>query len=91
MHTPSKPNSKQLPGYAEHVESHIVRLYASIVLILLALGGLVWGMVTAVQRAPQGIDDGLFALLALGGITLAGAVLVLLAHLAQWAKRRVDW
>jgi hypothetical protein len=73
------------------VEGHIVRLYASIVLLLLILGGLVWGTVTAVQAAPRALSDALYVLLALGGMALAGAVLVLLALLAQWVGRRVDW
>jgi hypothetical protein len=91
MQTPVTPDAPQARGYAEHVESHIVRLYASIVLLLMVLGGLVWGTVTAVQRGPQPMEDGLSALLAMGGMVLAAVVLVLLAQLARWARRRVGW
>lgn len=78
------------PAAAELIEHRITRLYAAIVLLLLVLGVLVWGTVTAVQAAPRPVEDGVFVLLALGGMALAGLVVYLLAQLAHWARRRQD-
>jgi hypothetical protein len=74
--------------YGDPVETHILRMYATIVVLLLVLGGLLWGTVTAVQLAPQPVDDRGLVLLALGGLALAGTVVVLLTQLAYWARRR---
>jgi hypothetical protein len=76
------------PDPGDHVEANILRMYAAIVVLLLVLGGLLWGTVTAVQMAPQPMDDRGFVLLALGGLALAGTVVVLLTQLAYWASRR---
>ena len=78
----------EAPEYREQVEDHILRLYAAIVTVLMVLGGLLWGTVTAVQMAPQPLDDRGLVLLALGGMTLAVMVMVLLTQMAHWAKRR---
>jgi hypothetical protein len=74
--------------YLQYVENQVVRIYAAIVILLLLLGGLVWGTVSAVQAAPRALDDSGFLLLALGGLGLAITVLILLAQLSQWARRR---
>jgi hypothetical protein len=76
------------PAELEAVEGHVIRLYAAIVMLLMVLGGLVWGTVAAVQIAPRSLSDTAFALLALGGMALSATVLILLAQLAQWARRR---
>jgi polyferredoxin len=76
------------PAELEAVEGHVIRLYAAIVMLLMVLGGLVWGTVAAVQIAPRSLSDTVFALLALGGMALSATVLLLLAQLAQWTRRR---
>jgi uncharacterized membrane protein len=91
MQPSARANVTRPSSYAEHIEDNIVRLFGSIVVLLLILGGLVWGTVATVQKAPQPVSDLLFVFLALGGMALAGAVLVLLAQLARWVRRRVDW
>jgi hypothetical protein len=88
MRTPSKQHYLEAPEYREYVEGHVVRLYASIVLLLLVLGGLVWGTVSATQFAQRSVADSVLVLLALGGMALAGTVVLLLAQLAQWVRRR---
>jgi hypothetical protein len=72
----------------DEVERRVLRLYATIVLLLFVLSGLLWGTVTAVQIAPRALDNSVFVALALGGMALSGVVLYLLAQLAQWAGRR---
>ena len=89
MRPTDRTKAIEAPENLEYIEGQVVRLYATIVLLLLVLGGLVWGTVTAIRIAPRALDDSVFVLLALGGMALAAIVLVLLPQLAQWAKRRV--
>jgi hypothetical protein len=88
MPTPIPHDPAERPAAGDEVERRILRLYASIVLLLFVLGGLLWGTITAVQIAPRALDDSVFVALALGGMALAGVVLYLLAQMAQWAGRR---
>ncbi len=87
MRTTASAQISEPSEYLQYVEDQVVRLYATIVILLL-LGGLVWGTVTAVQAAPRALDDSVFLLLALGGLGLAVTVLILLAQVRLWARRR---
>ena len=88
MPTPSLGEASRSLAPGEEVERRILRLYATIVLLLFVLGGLLWGTITAVQIAPRALDDSVYVALALGGMALASVVLYLLAQLAHWAGRR---
>ncbi len=88
MRTTASAQISEPSEYLQYVEDQVVRLYATIVILLLLLGGLVWGTVTAVQAAPRALDDSVFLLLALGGLGLAVTVLILLAQVRLWARRR---